>query len=99
MVSQQTVEEYFQLRESLRPFLERKMGLQNDCKLQDAIETIEQLIDFEDHLISNDPEMLDSCAEMVLVAKGMLQQYISKRGGKRYLEESDLKKLEKELEF
>ncbi len=99
MVSQQTVEEYFQLRESLRPFLERQMGLRNDCRLQDAIETIEQLIDFEDHLITNDPSMLDSCAEMVLVAKGMLQQYISKRGGKRYLDESDVKKLEKKLEF
>ena len=97
MVSQRAVEEYYQLRETLRPFLEERMGLDSQCRVQDAVEAIEQLVDFEDHLVTNDPDMLDNCAEMMLVAKTLLQKYISQNGGRRYLASEDQKKLEQTL--
>lgn len=99
MVSNQTVEEYYQFRETMRPFLEEKMGLASDCQLQDAIEAIEQLFDFKDYLAENDPDMLDQCAEMLLVAKVILQSHITKNGGKKYLQDSDLEKIQGSLKF
>jgi len=97
MVSNQTVDEYFQFRESMRPFLEREMGLNSNCGEQRAIEAIEQLIDFEEHLQSNDPSMFNQCAEMILVSKVLLQKHIVDK--KRFLAESDIRKLEKKLKI
>ena len=96
MVSQQTVEEYYQLRESLRPFLEERIGLSPTASSQDAIEALEQLLDFEEHL-KDDPEFFDACAESIMVAKCMLAQRLGPRRSTRYLSEEDKKKVEKEL--
>lgn len=96
MVSNDTVEEYFQLRESMRPFLENEMGLNAQCGEQRAIEAIEQLIDFEEHLQTNDPEMLNACAEMILVSKVLLQKHLPTY---KFLNDEDVEKLQKKLKI
>jgi len=97
MLSNDTVEEYFQFRESMRPFLEKEMGLNSNCSEQRAIETIEQLTDFEEHLTNNDPKMLNECAEMILVSKVLLHKHIP--DSHKYLDYSSVKKIEKKLKI
>ena len=96
MVSEQTIEEYYQLRESMRPFLEEGIGLPKTSTEQDAIEALEQLLDFEEHL-REDPQFFDSCAESILVAKCMLTKRLGPRRSARYLSAEDIKRVEKEL--
>lgn len=96
MVSEQTIEEYYQLREAMRPFLEERIGLEPTTSTQDAIEAFEQLLDFEEHL-REDEEFFDACAESILVAKCLLAQKLGSRRVARYLPQEEIKRVEKEF--
>lgn len=95
MVSRETIEEYYQLREVLRPFLEQNIGLVS-CNVQQSIEAMEQLLDFEEHL-QNDPVFANTCADTIYVAKCMLAKHIAANDGKRYLSDEDIAHVEEKL--